>query len=58
MHGLMHGRGGRRSPGGKQRGEAMLAERMMPRARERLVTISGSAPVKDLAQQALARSRG
>ena len=27
----------------------MLAERMMPRARERLVTISGSAPVKDAA---------
>ena len=27
----------------------MLAERMLPRARERLVTISGSAPVKDAA---------
>jgi CBS domain-containing protein len=27
----------------------MLAERMLPRARERLVTISGAAPVKDAA---------
>ncbi len=27
----------------------MLAERMLPRARERLVTISGSAPVRDAA---------